>query len=306
MNSGRVLITGAAGFLGSAIVDLAAKSGLAVIATDRAIRNQPPHVCFVQADVLDPTSLPKIFNGVDCVCHVAGLAHVFDKAEVLRAHFHAVNVTGTNNVARAAVRAGINHFIFVSSVSVYGGEARGKNEDSPCQPEGSYAKSKFDAERCLIDLCQKERMNLTILRLTTLYGEGDAGNVARLIGIINRQRFIWVGKGKNLKSLLHRKDAARACIAAINKTATGINIYNVSAPPVRMSDIVEAIFVASGKAVSAWHIPASLGLISAMILKKLSFNQGPLANIHGTLQKWLADDYYNIDKFCETFNYQTK
>ena len=231
MNSGRVLITGAAGFLGSTIVDLAAKSGLAVVATDRAIRTQPPHVCFIQADVLDPTSLPKIFNGVDCVCHVAGLAHIFDKSEVLSAPFHAVNVTGTNNVARAAVRAGVDHFIFVSSVSVYGGEAYGKSENSSCRPEGPYAESKFNAERCLIDLCQKERMNLTILRLTTLYGEKDPGNVARLIGTINRQQFIWVGKGENLKSLLHREDAARACIATMNTPATGINIYNVSASP---------------------------------------------------------------------------
>jgi nucleoside-diphosphate-sugar epimerase len=189
---------------------------------------------------------------------------------------------------------------------VYGGEAHGKDEDSECHPEGPYAESKWQAERRLIELCQKEGMNLTILRLATLYGEEDPGNVARLIGSIERGRFIWVGKGENLKSLLNREDAAGACVAVIKAPVSGINIYNVSAPPRKMCDIVAAITRALGSSVPSWHVPGSFALNSAKIIKSLSFNRGRLGNVHGTLQKWLADDYYNVDKLCNAFNFQTK
>jgi nucleoside-diphosphate-sugar epimerase len=220
MTPHRILVTGSGGFLGSAIVAEASLTGLPIVTTDRFTSAKVPGVPFTSANILDLNSLPELFKGVDCVCHVAGLAHIFNKSEALTAPFHPVNVTGTDNVARVAVLAGVNHFIFVSSVSVYGGEAHDKNENSACQPKGPYAESKLNAERCLIDLCQEKGVNLTILRLATLYGEGDPGNVARLIRAINRQRFVWVGKGENLKSLLHREDAARACIAAMYTQAT--------------------------------------------------------------------------------------
>jgi nucleoside-diphosphate-sugar epimerase len=302
----NVLITGANGFLGSEIVRLATNAGLSVIATDRSINMKIPNVDFVPADILDPLSLSKVFDGVDCVCHVAGLAHIFNKDEALGAPFNAVNVTGTENVANASIRAGIQHFIFISSVSVYSGVSHGNDEDSECHPEGPYAESKLKAEQCLIELCQKKEVNLTILRLATLYGEGDPGNVARLIKSIYREQFIWVGKGKNLKSLLHCEDAASACIAVMKMPTSGINIYNVSAPPCKIQDIVDEIALALGKSIPPWHVPAFFALNSAKILKIISFNSGWFGTIYDTLQKWLTDDYYNTDKFCKTFNFKTK
>jgi nucleoside-diphosphate-sugar epimerase len=306
MTFDHIVVTGADGFLGSALVRQAVHAGLLVTATDRYARTKFHGVDCVPADILDPLSLSKVFGRVDCVCHVAGLAHIFNKSEALRSPFHSVNVTGAENVARAAVRAGAQHFVFISSVSVYGGAAYGKDEEAACQPEGPYAASKLRAEQCLAELCQKEGINLTVLRLATLYGEEDPGNVARLIRSIERGRFIWVGKGENRKSLLHREDAARACLAVIKTAVSGINIYNVSAPPCKMRDIVDAITRALAKPLPSWHIPASFALNAAKIIKNISCNQGRISSIQGTLQKWLADDYYNTDKFCRTFNFQTK
>jgi len=230
----NVLVTGAAGFLGSAIVRQAISAGLAVIATDQTAGTKLSGVDFVPADILDRLGLTKAFAGVDCVCHVAGLAHIFNRSDALDAPFHTVNVVGSENVAQAAISAGVQHFIFISSVSLYGGVSRGKDEDSDCNPESPYAQSKLQAEQRLISLCQKEAVNLTVLRLATLYGEEDPGNVARLMRSIERGRFIWVGQGDNFKSLLYREDAARACLAVIRAPASGINIYNVSAPPCKM------------------------------------------------------------------------
>jgi len=302
----KILFTGANGFLGSAIVHLAVTHGISVMATDQTESHRFTNVDFIPANILDPNSLSKAFQGVDGVCHVAGLAHIFDKARILRAPFHSVNVMGTENVANAAIRAGVQHFVFISSVSVYGGVEQDRAEDSECHPEGPYAESKWQAERSLIELFQKEGVNLTILRLATLYGEEDPGNVARLIRAIERGRFVWIGQGNNLKSLLHREDAARACIAVLKSPASGINIYNVSAPPCKMHDIVAEIAHAWGRPVPSWHVPASLASNSTQLLKRIAFNRSRLSNVHDTLEKWLADDYYNTDKFWRAFNFQTK
>lgn len=302
----NILVTGSAGFLGSEVVCQAVKAGLSVTATDQSSGRKFPGVDFIPSDILEPFSLSKVFKGTDCVCHVAGLAHIFKKSEALSAPFNTVNVVGSENVAQAAIKAGVQHFVFISSVSVYGGEAHGKDEESECHPEGPYAESKWQAERCLIELCLTAGVNLTILRLATLYGEEDPGNMARLIGSIERGRFVWVGRGENLKSLLHREDAARACIAVIKEPVSGMNVYNVSAPPHKMRDIVAAITLTLGKSVPSFHIPASFALNSAKILKILSFNLGRFSTVHGTLQKWLADDYYNTEKFYSIFNFHTE
>jgi nucleoside-diphosphate-sugar epimerase len=106
MGKGKILVTGANGFLGSALVRQAVDADLSVTATDLAVSTKFSDVDFIPANILDPLSLSKVFDGVDCVCHVAGLAHIFNKSEVLGAPFHSVNFGGTENVAHAAVRAG--------------------------------------------------------------------------------------------------------------------------------------------------------------------------------------------------------
>lgn len=302
----RILITGASGFLGSEITRQIASAGFSVIATDRNVSSRFKDNGIIASDILDPLSLSKVTEGVDCVCHVAGLAHVFDSSRLAQDSFYNINVVGAENVARAAMHAGVKHFIFISSVSVYGGEAHGKDESSECHPQGPYAESKWLAERRLTDLCRKAGMNLTILRLATLYGEGDPGNVARLIKTIDRGRFIWVGTGVNLKSLLHRADASRACVAVIKHPVSGINIYNVSAPPCTMCDVVTEISHALGKQVPAWHISSSFALASVKIIKGIFFHHAKITAIHDTVRKWLADDYYSMDKFNKTFNFEAQ
>ena len=81
-------------------------------------------------------------------------------------------------------------------------------------------------------------MALTILRLATLYGEGDPGNVGRLMRKLDRGRFLWIGDGSNRKSLLYKGDAARACMAVAERPASGITIsstfLHLPAPCVRL------------------------------------------------------------------------
>lgn len=300
----RVLITGASGFLGSVLVRQALEEGLLVTATDQISGAGITGVDFIAADILNPSSMSHIFKNVDCVCHVAGLAHIFNVSKLPHDIFYKINVLGTENVARAAARAGVKHFIFISSVSVYGGVALGKDEYSECHPEGPYAESKLLAEKCLIKLCENEKMDLTVLRLATLYGEGDPGNVGRMIGMMDKGRFLWIGNGGNRKSLLYKEDAARACLAVAKKHVSGINIYNVSAPSCTMREIVDGIADALGKHPLPVRIPASLALLLSRHMSRIPSRR--MAELHNTVKKWLAEDVYSTRRFEEAYGFQTK
>lgn len=302
----RVLITGASGFLGTALVREAAATGMEVRATGRSNSLPFSGIDYCRADILEPDSLPAAMNGMENVIHAGGLAHIFDKSTAAIVSLKAVNETGTANVARAAAQAGVRHFVLISSVAVYGASSPGTDENSVCRPAGPYAESKLQAEQRAIEIAKASGMRLTILRLATVYGEGDPGNVARLMWAIARGRFIWVGNGSNRKSLIYREDAARACVSVLRTSDAGINIYNVSAAPCTMRDLVEGLASALGRRLPRWHVPASLGLRLAWMVSALAQGRGRLGSMYLLAQKWLADDVYAASKFERAFGFQVR
>lgn len=304
--SQTVLITGASGFMGSEVVRQTVTADFTVRAAVRRVKPSFTANQHVLADITVPSSLAPLMDGIDTVIHAAGLAHIFDDAQDQVERFQLINEKGTANVAHEAARSGVKHLILISSVSVYGGSRDGGHEESGLFPEGPYAISKYNAELRAIEIAKSSGMALTIFRLATLFGAGDPGNVARLMRSIDRGRFIWVGNGSNRKSLLHVKDAARACISVAQSNAAGLNIYNVSAPPCTMKAIVEELSVALNKQPLPIHIPGALALTSASVLGKFTGGRGRFSTLHTTLQKWLADDVYNASKFEQAFGFRTQ
>ena len=301
-----LLITGASGFLGSEIVRQALAEGLSVRATGRRVCPAVTNVHFTCSDITVPSSLAPVMDGIETVIHAAGLAHVFDAAQDQADRFQLINETGTANVAHAAAQSGVNHFILVSSVSVYGGSRDGGHEASGFFPNSPYAISKYMAELRAIEIACSSGMAITILRLATLFGPGDPGNVGRLMRSIDKGRFIWVGDGSNRKSLLHVKDAARSCINVAQSPAAGINIYNVSAPPCTMRTIVDELSSGLKKRPLSIRIPAAFALTSASVIGKLAGSRGRFSTLYTTLQKWLADDIYDAQKFEQAFGFQAQ
>lgn len=309
----RVLVTGATGFVGSIVARECVKAGMRVTTTGRADLAPAQRLPnYFKADVSRPESFTDKLADVECVVHAAGLAHQFG-ASAKTAPFMAVNAEGAENVALCAARAGVKHFILLSSVSVYGwldsppsAHTAVCDETMPCRPRDLYAQSKLEGERRVIEVARRAQMPLTILRLATVYGEGDGGNVARLIRAIERQRFVWIGRGENRKSLIYNQDAARACVRVIQAGATGIDIYNVVGMAHTMREVVEEIARALNLRTPQWHVPSRLALRGARLAAALTPNGSRFRELSDTLKKWLADDVYDGGKFNQRYDFHAR
>jgi nucleoside-diphosphate-sugar epimerase len=245
-------------------------------------------------------------DGMTCVIHTAGLAHVFNKSKALATPFKQVNEIGTANVARAAVMAGVQHVIVVSSVSVYGNSTPTMcDEDSACLPVDAYAESKWRAELRAIEATRNTTTALSILRMATIYGEDDPGNISRLIGSIDRRRFVWIGDGRNRKSLIHRQDAARACVMAVQHRAARDQLFVITAPACTMLEIVSTIADALGCQVYPIKIPATWAKAIAVSNDRMSHWLGvPLPLTLALVERFLGENVYNGDKIARLLGFQ--
>lgn len=299
-SSSRLLVTGASGFLGSEIVQLARTGGWHVRALVRNPQKQVDGAEIFAGDIGNPALLRRASEGVGAVVHAAGLAHVFGPGAKDTNRFNQVNEVGTGNVIDAALAAGVPRIVLVSSVSVYGGYPGTMcDEAATCVPMGAYAVSKRRGELRAIERMTEGQGSLVILRLATIYGEGDRGNVAKLIGALDRGRFIWPGSGENQKSLIYKRDAARACVRALESPASGTGIFNVSAQPASMREIVTAICEALGRPVPRLGIPLALLRTAGAIARAI----GDPGNLDQRLQKFIHDDVYSGEKFETAFDF---
>ncbi len=295
MTSQRILVTGATGFVGAAVVNQASAMGYHVRALSRRADGASAADERVVADILDPDALREAMKGVDAVIHAAGLAHVYSATPATDQRFESINHAGARKVAHAAAVAGVRNYVLVSSVSVYGRADVPRDEDAPCRPDCAYGWSKLRAEQATIDVVSGTRMNLRIVRLATVYGEEDPGNVGRLIRSIARGRFVWLGDGSNRKSLIYREDAAAACLLALRQRVS-LPPLNVTAPAVTMNELVETIADAVGRRVPGVRIPAALGRACAAIGRTIA-SRGPVTRVAGAIEKWLGHDEYDGRRF---------
>jgi len=183
---GRVLVTGATGFLGGATAAALCSAGCAVL---RGARTSPDTVregeTWIGYGEIGPkTHWDAALEGVDTIVHAAGLAHLEDKAGA--EGLWQVNVGGTASLAACAVARRVGRFILISSVSVNGSITAGRpfTEDSDEHPDNSYAHSKLEAETRLKEITRGTGTEYVILRPPLVYGLGARGNFRRLVNLV--------------------------------------------------------------------------------------------------------------------------
>jgi nucleoside-diphosphate-sugar epimerase len=196
----QILITGASGFVGQALAPVLAPHHRVVVATRRA---SPMPGCEFQVvgEIGPETDWSDALQGIECVVHLAGLAHVTGEDTA----FQRVNCAGTLRLAEAAQRAGVARLVFLSSVKVNGEATSVKpfHEDDPPHPVGPYAESKWAAEQGLARVASQSGMEIIILRPPLIYGPGVKANMLALLRLCARGVPLPFGAVDNRRSLLY-------------------------------------------------------------------------------------------------------
>jgi UDP-glucose 4-epimerase len=174
----RVLVTGASGFVGQPLVSALARDGYEVRATYRRPENVPSDIdARVVDDLGGSVDSLQLVAGVDAIIHLAGIAHI--GPGIPEADYHRVNYGATAALANASKSAGVERFIFMSSIRAQcGPSATGVlTETSPAEPSDAYGRSKLAAEIALRD----SGVPYTILRPVLIYGPNVKGNLRTLM-----------------------------------------------------------------------------------------------------------------------------
>lgn len=184
----NVVVTGAGGFIGTAVVRLLLDHGARVNALlgvpGQAVHSVPGCVRTTVADICNTDVLLELTRGAETAIHMAGPASVScsfeDPAEYARTH-----VAGTANLLHVCRITGIKRFVYISSAEVYGRTAAARaDEDLPCAPRSPYGAAKASAEQMVLAFARSFGINVVILRPFSVYGPGMSPN--SLIGTILR------------------------------------------------------------------------------------------------------------------------
>ena len=208
----KILLTGATGFIGTELVcELLNKNfELSVILRHKADHLPGAIKQFVIGDFAKHADYSNALTDIYCVIHLAGKAHVIDKrkASVLD-EFRLINVDLSLNIAKQAAAAGVNRFVFLSSIGVNGNQNTTPflESDIP-NPQESYAISKHEAEQGLFKLAKETDMGVVIIRPPLVYGVNAPGNFSRLMS--------WAGKKHPMPLPLGLVSNSRSLVAIDN------------------------------------------------------------------------------------------
>jgi len=257
----RILVTGASGFAGRTLIPELAAAGFEVHATSRKPGFAPGAARYIVCDLLDG-SLDPLLEGMDAVVHLAARAHVMrEHADNPESAFMHANSGLTRQLAMAAVRARVGHFVFSSSIKVIGEatNSRPYTEGDPSNPADAYARSKHAAEQALEEIARKSSLSVTILRPPLMYGPGVKGNLLRLMRLLDRGIPLPFASIRNERSLLGLRNFASAIAISLKTPALGHRTFLVTdGPPISTPDLILSISETLGRKPRLFSIPKAL------------------------------------------------
>jgi len=236
----RVVVTGAAGFIGHRLVDALLDRGHDVVAIDDLTSGHQyrldrvrRHARVWQTDIRDTATLGRALAGADVVLHEAAQTSVaasFERPDLTMS----INEAGTISVIRAAARVGVGRVVFASSAAVYGDGTLPSREDQRPRPLSPYAVSKANAERHMCALGRRWGLQTVALRYFNVFGPGqdargsDGAVVpAWITSALIASAPVLYGDGSTTRDLTFIDDIVAANLLAMTTTAGSGAIINV-------------------------------------------------------------------------------
>lgn len=232
---GKILVTGANGFVGSAVVQALSNRGHEVVAAVRRAQAPLPDGLRVERFVftLDSGfSWGQGLAGVSTVIHAAARVHMMDDRSLdPLAEFRRVNVEGTLTLARQAASAGVKRFIFISSIKVNGegtSESAPYTADDTPHPVDAYGVSKHEAERGLIELSSSTGLEVVIVRPPLVYGPGVKANFLNMMRWLDKGVPLPLGAIHNRRSLVALGNLVDLVVVCVDHPDAANQVFLVS------------------------------------------------------------------------------
>jgi UDP-glucose 4-epimerase len=213
-------------------------------------------------------------SDVDVVFHLSALVHQMSGASANE--YEKINVIQTIELAKKAKESGVKHFIFMSTVKVYGEETNSKYiENTVCNPEDDYGKSKLKAEQELQKL-EDENFKISIIRTPIVYGYGVKANIKSLINLVNKVPLLPFGKIENKRSMVYIGNLCHLVDEVITQEKQGIFLASDD-EPISTSRLIELIAKNLDKKIYIVKIPFFESLLKIV---KPSFHK----RLYGSLE----------------------
>ena len=254
----NVLITGATGLLGGHLIKQLQDRGehirALVLPVENADKLTAQGVEVVRGDITDASTLAPAVKDIDLIFHLAGMMGVWRPL----ADYRLVNVTGSENLYKAAQKAGVRRFVHTSSHTVYGlGHGRFMTEEDPLRPDPDpYSITKTEGDRAIRRLMLNSDVETVILRPGTFFGPTDRLHFGRMAQKVKDGKGLIIGKGDNALPFCYVTDVVQGfMLAAYHKNAPG-NVYNITNDrPLTQQEMFNEIADAVGGQRPTLHLP---------------------------------------------------
>ncbi|MET4726644.1 nucleoside-diphosphate-sugar epimerase [Lysobacter enzymogenes] len=267
----RIVVTGATGFLGGALVRhlAATRPWQQTVALGRDAGRgralQAQGIEFHALDLTDEAAVHRVLRGADTVVHCAALSSPWGRREA----FVAANLTATEHVVAACIARQVRRLVHISTPGIYhdGAPHRGIREDQPlpARPVNDYAATKLAAERVVFERCAAGGVSALALRPRAIFGPGDSAILPRLAQTLRAGRLRRIGGEGCLVDLSYIDNVVDACVLAMDASwRLGGRVYNISnGEPVAIWSVIDRLADALSLPRPRKRVPKPLALALA-------------------------------------------